>query len=283
MENWPRITIVTPSYNQGEFLEETIKSILDQNYPNLEYFVIDGGSSDHSVAVIQKYAENLDWWVSEPDNGQTSAINKGFAKSTGELLAWVNSDDILLPGCLYQVARYYEERGKPDLIHANGVYIDQDSKVTRAVRVPRQTELFMYRGVWFALAPAVFFRADLMRQVGYLDEQYHLSMDVDIWMKMIKSGGRIMHIPQYLGAFRWHDTSKTTVAIRARRNRMQENPETKRIFDAALPLIPQRRRQFWRRLWKVYQLLNFNYILAFHDTQVMKNKHWQQCSNLLFH
>src|SRR5579862_8824120 len=104
---WPRITVVTPSFQQGRFLEETIRSVLGQGYPNLDYIVIDGGSTDQSVEIIQKYAAQLSYWVSEPDHGQANAVNKGFQRSTGEILGWLNSDDLLLPGALFTIGRAF--------------------------------------------------------------------------------------------------------------------------------------------------------------------------------
>lgn len=276
MSQWPRITIVTPSYNQGFFLEETIRSIIFQGYDNLEYFVIDGGSSDNSVNIIQKYSEKIDWWVSEKDNGQTDAINKGFARATGELLCWINSDDVLLPGCLHAVAHCYSKQRQPDLIHTNYVYIDHNGYIIRALRVAKPIPFFVYRGVWTMATPATFFSASLLHQIGYLDPQYHLSMDIDIWLKIIKAGGKLASIPQYLGAFRWHKTSKTSQSVEAKKYKGQENPETKRILDAALPNVSEERRRLWHIGWKLYQVVNLNYIRAHLDTKRFKGQHWSE-------
>ena len=113
----PRITIITPSLNQGEFLEDTIHSILNQNYPNLEYFIVDGGSTDNSVDIIKKYEHRINWWVSEPDRGQSHAINKGLVRATGDIINWINSDDLLFPGALQRVASCYQRHyGKVHLM-----------------------------------------------------------------------------------------------------------------------------------------------------------------------
>lgn len=117
--SWPRISIVTPSYNQAEFLERTIFSVLNQNYPKLEYIIIDGGSTDGSVEIIKKYDKYLTFWVSEKDNGQADAIRKGFARATGEILAWINSDDTYLPGTFLKVAKAFIKNPKVDLIFGN--------------------------------------------------------------------------------------------------------------------------------------------------------------------
>ena len=272
----PRITIVTPSFNQAEFLWETIESIIAQNYPNLEYVIVDGGSTDKSVEVIRKYEDRIDWWVSEQDRGQTEAINKGFCRATGELLCWVNADDLLLPGCLQEIASCYLNQMKPDILHGNCVYINSTGTITRMIRVPRQTQFFANRGVWSTPQPAVFYRTDLLKRVGYLDPQYRLSMDVDLWMKMTKAGAKVGYIPQYLGAFRWHETSKTTGAIRLKKHRNEENPETKKILDAALPKVPESQRQLWRKLWKLYQVINLNYFRSYKDTLYLQGKNWKE-------
>lgn len=274
MENMPRITIVTPSYNQGQYLEETIISILNQDYPNLEYFILDGASNDNSVEIIKKFSDRIDWWTTERDNGQTDAINKGFRRATGDLLCWVNSDDLLLPGCLKEIAKCYLEEGCPDLIHSNMVFLDSDSRILRAIRIPKQTRFFMERGVWSVSAPSSFFSRTLMEKVGFLNEKYHIAMDMDIWMRMVVEGGKIAKVNKYLGAFRWHELSKSTLDIKSKGFRNQENPENEEIFNNFLKASSQSRRYWWRRVWQIYQLVNLNYICAFLNTLAMRGKAW---------
>ena len=180
MANYPRITIVTPFFNQARYLEETIKSIIKQNYPNMEYIVIDGGSTDGSVDIIRQYEDQLSYWCSERDRGQSDAIMKGVTMSTGDLFAWVNSDDVFFPGCLKSVAECYLKKGKPDLIHTNIAYIDLESRITRFIRVPRQSRFFFFKGAWHGTAPAIFFKTSLFREGGGLNKKYNLSMDLDI-------------------------------------------------------------------------------------------------------
>ncbi|MEN8263541.1 MAG: glycosyltransferase family 2 protein [Nitrospirota bacterium] len=271
MSNLPKITIVTPSYNQGKFLRETIESVINQDYPNLEYFIIDGGSTDESVDIIREYEDRIDWWVSEKDKGQSDAINKGFRKASGELLCWVNSDDILLPGCLQEVGSSYIENGKPELIHSNFLYIDQNSLVTRMIRIPKLSRFFMYRGVWSVSVPSSFFSKQLLGEIGYLNVNYHISMDLDTWMKMIEKGARIHHIPKYLGAFRRHQDSKTLKLLQLRKKRDGSSEHT-RIFDAALPETTYKSRKIWRLVWKFYQLINLNYLRSFIETLIFRRK-----------
>ena len=142
MNQLPKITVVTPSFNQGNFIRETIESILSQNYDDLEYFIIDGGSTDNTLEIIKEYSNQINYWVSEKDKGQSDAINKGLSRATGELFAWVNSDYILLPNCLQKIAECYLQNKKVDIIHSNSVYIDSRSYISKMVRVPKQTLFF---------------------------------------------------------------------------------------------------------------------------------------------
>jgi glycosyltransferase involved in cell wall biosynthesis len=274
MSSIPKISIVTPSNNQAEFLRETIESVLNQNYPNLEYFVIDGKSTDRSVDIIREYEDRIDWWISEKDNGQGDAINKGFKKATGELLCWVNSDDVLLPGCLQEVVKNYLENGKPELIHTNFLYMTQNGLITKMIRIPRQTRFFMYRGVWSVSAPSAFFSADLVQKLGFLNPLYKMSMDLDLWLRMIQAGAKVLYIPKYLGAFRLHETSKTFIKLSSERPEDIFN-EQNYIYDIALPKTTKRSRLIWRMVWKVYQVINFNYIRSFIETACLKGKFWK--------
>ena len=273
--NLPKISIVTPSYNQGGFLRETIESIVNQSYPNLEYFIIDGGSTDESVDIIREYEARIDWWVSEKDRGQSHAINKGFEKATGELLCWVNSDDILFPDCLHRVATCYLNSNKPHLIHTNFVHIDSDGVVVRMIRIPQQSRFFMYRGVWSVSAPSAFFSAELLHNVGYLNTDLHMSMDLDLWLRMMKAGARLLYISDYLGAFRLHQNSKTSTKLSSHKLR-DIFREQDYIFDTGLSGTTLRSRFMWRMVWKIYQMINLNYLRSYIDTLSWKGSHWKR-------
>jgi len=259
----PIITIVTPSYNQARFIKETIESILKQNYPSLEYIVIDGGSTDGSKEIIRNYENQLAFWCSEKDEGQSDAIMKGFNRCSGELIAWVNSDDVLFPGCLNAAAKCFLENGYPDIITANIAYIDAKSNITRFIRVPRQSRFFFFRGVWHGTAPCVFFKRSLFVKVGGVQKKYKLSMDLDLWVRMMKAGARVVHITSYLGGYRWHKSSKTVRSITNRST--QENHETTEILNEHLHGSTPLTRAFWRITYKIYQTINFNYIIAYND------------------
>lgn len=207
---WPKITIVTPSYNQGQYLEETIRSVLLQNYPNLEYIIIDGGSSDNSVEIIRKYEPYLKYWVSEKDNGQAHAINKGFRKATGEWVGWVNSDDYYLPGgltSLLQEARGTEVEwlaGNIQFVHAGNE--EQPSTQTQTTS-DRLIDWLVFK--FFFHQPGALWKRFLLEQHGYLDEQMHYAFDWAFWCRLIARGVRPRLVDRSVAAFRLHNESKT--------------------------------------------------------------------------
>ena len=164
---YPRITIITPSYNQGQFIEETIQSVLNQGYPNLEYIIIDGGSTDQTVEIIKRYAAQIAYWVSEPDRGQTHAINKGLAQATGEILAYLNSDDYYLPGALHAVAKYFGCNPQVDLLHGCCRYVNEQGEPIgeQCGNIQSLAEILDLWGTWWKrrqfVQPEVFWtRAD---------------------------------------------------------------------------------------------------------------------------
>jgi len=180
---WPRISIVTPSYNQGRFIEETIRSVLLQGYPDLEYIIIDGGSTDASAEIIRKYQPWLTYWVSEPDRGQSHAINRGFRRSTGEIIAWLNSDDTYCPSALASVAERYSKYSGYSFIYGALRIVDPYGRALK-ILAPEVTlpSLILRNDI---PQPATFMQRSVLDSVGYLNESLHFAMDRDYWCRAV--------------------------------------------------------------------------------------------------
>lgn len=209
-QRWPRISIVTPSLNQGEFLERTIRSVLLQCYPNLEYIIIDGGSSDGSVGIIKKYAPHLAYHVSEPDRGYVHAINKGLKRTTGEIVCWLNSDDFYLPGTLHTVAdSLAADTGRAAIVgHVMKVYADgrpAQKIVGQYTSLPRL--LKFWRGYQMH-QPSIFWRREVFESIGYLNEERDLIADFDYWVR-IGRRFRFHNIDRILACATHHARAKT--------------------------------------------------------------------------
>jgi glycosyltransferase involved in cell wall biosynthesis len=206
-----RVSIVTPSYNQAQFLEQTIRSVLEQDYPDLEYIIVDGKSSDGSLDLIRKYSDKLSWWVSEPDRGQTDALNKGFSHATGELLAWLNSDDTYVPGAIREAVEFFKANPNAALIYGDANYIDESGRVVGRFPAAQTDYRLLRRGYVHIPQQASFFRADLWRQVGPLDPSFFFAMDYDLWVRLAARSPLVYH-PRVWANFRLHGDSKTLAA-----------------------------------------------------------------------
>ncbi len=204
----PKISIITPSFNQARFLERTMRSVLDQNYPNLEYIVIDGGSTDGSIEIIKNYENQLAFWISEKDRGQSHALNKGFSRASGEIIGWLNSDDLYCPGALAAVAEAYAANPQDEAWYG-GIYIaDAEDRILDALWPLDPDPAYT---VFVALdihQQALFWKRDLMQRVGVTDESLHFAMDWDFIIRLLLSG-RFRRIKRHLGIFRLHEEAKT--------------------------------------------------------------------------
>lgn len=206
----PRITVVTPSFNQAAFLERTICSVLDQGHPNLEYIIVDGGSTDGSVEIIRKYADHLAWWVSEPDQGQSHAINKGLQRATGDWVGWQNSDDVYFPGVLMQLADAARRWPSADLIIGDMRLIDEQDRLIRDLRYVRPTYESVLAEGMVLTNQAAFWRKSLHQRIGWLDETLHYAFDFEWFLRVLRQSNHAKHIPEYWGGLRYHDATKTS-------------------------------------------------------------------------
>jgi glycosyltransferase involved in cell wall biosynthesis len=211
--NPPSISIVTPSLNQGDFLERTIRSVVDQEYPRLEYIVQDGRSTDHTRDVLERYSNRIEHWEMEPDDGQAQAINLGFSRATGEVMAYLNSDDLLLPGSLRYVGRFFEAHPEVDVIYGHRVLVDEnDMEIGRWI-LPRHRDSVLD---WADFIPqeTLFWRRRAWESAGaQLDEEFRFALDWDLLLRMRDAGARMVRVPRFLGAFRVHTAQKTSAQL----------------------------------------------------------------------
>ena len=201
-----KVSIVTPSYNQSAYLEQTIQSVLDQENVSIEYIIVDGGSTDGSVEIIEKYTERLAWWVSERDSGQAEAINKGLARSTGEFVAWLNSDDLYLPAAVAQAAKVLEANPEVGFVFGDAITIDTLGKPLNKL-VFGDWGLEELVGFRIICQPAVFMRRSVLEQVGYLDSTYHFMLDHQLWLRIARVAP-IQHVPSTWAAAHHHPEAK---------------------------------------------------------------------------
>jgi len=204
--NTPLVSIVTPSYNQAEFLEQTIQWVLRQDYPRLEYIIVDGGSTDGSVGIIKKYAPKLAWWISEPDRGQAEAINKGLHRARGEIVAWLNSDDFYLPGTVSKAVAAFAAHPQAGLIYGDVLAVDQRGNTVNVFKYGNWglEGLMTFRVIG---QPAVFMRRAVLEQAGYLDTSYHCLLDHQLWIRMARLS-ESRHVPDLWAAARYHGSAK---------------------------------------------------------------------------
>jgi glycosyltransferase involved in cell wall biosynthesis len=203
----PLVSIVTPSFNQGRFLRRTIDSVLGQDYPHVEYLVIDGGSTDESLAILRQFGPRVRW-ISEPDRGQSDALNKGFARCRGELRAFLNSDDVLRPGAIRTAVEYFRRQPDWDLLYGNADHITADDH--RIAPYPTASfDLDRLRENCFICQPATFWRTRLAETVGPFDVGLHYALDLDYWLRAARAGARLVHVPEVLAASRVYPETKT--------------------------------------------------------------------------
>lgn len=207
---YPKISIVTPSYNQDHYIEETIRSILLQNYPNLEFIIIDGGSTDNTVEILEKYDPWISYWVSEKDGGQSDAINKGWQKATGYLIGWQNSDDIYLKNAFFNVLKHYSSDIDIVMYSGNVLTIDKNSDLLRKSKFIKPTfKRVIYEG-FILSSQGVFWVNSLKEKIGMMDAELNHAMDMDLYLRILRTG-KAVFVKEYIGAFRVYPGTKTSV------------------------------------------------------------------------
>lgn len=205
----PLVSIITPSYNQGVFVRETIESVLSQDYENIEYIVVDGGSTDNSLDIIKEYEGKL-IYISEKDNGQSDAINKGFRMAHGEIVAWLNSDDVYEPNCITKAVDEFLKNPKLGLVYGDGYIIDDASKKLKVFEYTQEFDYWKLVNFWdYIMQPATFFKRETLESVGYLDVDLHYCMDWDLWIKLA-AVSEVKYIPELLACSREYGDTKTS-------------------------------------------------------------------------
>jgi len=204
----PRISVVTPSLNQADYLEHTLRSVLDQGYANLEYVVVDGGSTDGSVEILERYAERLAWWVSEPDSGHADAINKGFAHTSGEIMAWLNSDDTYLPWTFEVVAEIFSAFPDVEWITGTGSSWDRRGRLTGTTPYRKNVHDYLFGDYAWIQQESVFWRRSLWERAGGgLNPAYRLAVDGELWSRFFEHA-RLHSVQCVIGGFRHHDSNR---------------------------------------------------------------------------
>ena len=209
--NYPKVSIITPSYNQGQFIERTILSVLEQDYPNIEYIVIDGGSTDNTLEILKKYEDQI-IWKSELDKGQSDAVNKGFLLSTGKIIGWLNSDDTYKPGAISYVVRYFSEHPDVGMIYGGCDLIDINDKIIATVKIFDFDLRVLINSADIVNQPSAFFRRNVFSEVGMLDINLKWAMDLDLWIK-IALKFKIQSVHFKLANFRKYPNQKSATDI----------------------------------------------------------------------
>ncbi|TAK12660.1 MAG: glycosyltransferase [Anaerolineae bacterium] len=278
------VSIITPSFNQAAYLNDTLESVLAQEIPGLEYIVIDGGSTDGSVDIIRRHAGRLAYWTSEPDSGQAEAINKGLARATGDVIAWLNSDDIYRPGAVRAALAALDADSSLAFVYANLDSIDAAGRVFNTIRYAPYTllDLLAFRIIG---QPTVFFRRRALLQAGVLDPAYNFLLDHHLWLRLAQHGG-LRYIPQTLAAARHHPAAKNTAQA------ARFGGEVYRILDWAQtqPALATMIERHPRKVWGGAHRLNARYLLdggapgpalrayarAFANDPAYALKHWRR-------
>ncbi len=212
MSSQPLVSIITPSYNQGQFLEATIRSVLNQDYQNIEYIVMDGGSSDDSVTIIQRYADRITYWESQPDRGQAHAINKGLQRAHGSILGWLNSDDLLLPDTVSRAVQVFADQPEVDVVYGRLERIDASGQVVPTPELPKDQvtitgENALDKGL--VNQPGSFWRREIMEKAGLLDENLRFVLDYEYYLRLLLAGAKFYHLDEPVARFRIGRHSKT--------------------------------------------------------------------------
>ncbi len=202
-----KVSVITPSYNQANFIERTIQSVLSQDIPHLEYVIMDGGSKDHTIDILKKYDSLLEW-RSEKDNGQAHAVNKGLQQTSGDIIGWLNSDDVYCRDAIQRVCEFFESNPDIDVIYGNAYHIDTDDNIIETYYT-EEWDINRLKEICYLCQPAVFFRRKVIQQFGMLNDKLQYCMDYEFWLRLAKNGVRFAYVKDFLAGSRLHADTKT--------------------------------------------------------------------------
>lgn len=265
---WPKITVITPSFNQAAYLQETIESVLNQNYPNLEYIVLDGGSTDGSIDIIKKYEQYFAYWRTRPDDGQAAAIAEGFQRSTGDILCWLNSDDFLAPGALAIVAEYFQEHTEAEFLVGEVCIVDGKGEIQHYLSEPKWDTNWQIYVRNCVPQPSVFWRRSLYMKVDGVNPIYKFGMDYDLWFQFLQHT-KPHFIKNLLSFQRLHPLAKTAnlqhiAAI--------EKPQIARKYLKSLAPFSDTRNFFWKTHRILLKLIYGSYLRGYFMKKWLKLK-----------
>ncbi len=269
MNKLPKISIITPSFNMGNTIRETILSIVNQNYPNLEYIIMDGGSTDNSISIIHEFEEHITYWTSEKDNGQSDAIKNGFSKATGDLIYWLNADDVLFPGALHRVAKRFLIYPNAS-IYTGGVAIGHlgDGGIRKCGYPPNPKIWFKKNGVYFIGQMATFFNRKVYQQTEGINASLFQIMDRDILYKLVNTKKRICLVPGMIGFIRFHEGAKSSPKFPEHRNIRKKEISNFYKRNNINPKI----FNILKTIHQLLRLFTFNYFRSWQLTINYKNK-----------
>lgn len=269
--DYPRISVITPSFNQAAYLEEAICSVLDQHYSNLEFIVLDAGSADGSRAIIERYDHALSYWRSERDDGQSAAIDEGVRRATGELAGWLNSDDVLLPGTLLAIGDAYCQHPTGGLFAGNLAFMNTRGTITGFLRMPARAGWFARHGVFAISGPGSFFRTVDYRNVGGVRHDLHYVMDNELYLRMLLQGTHFVYLDRYLAAFRRHAQQKTSAFKGQVLEEVKQLDQELRV-QCGIPY----RSPIAVLIYYLYQTTNGNYLRKRVQTLAARHQHWRE-------
>lgn len=262
----PMFSVVIANYNQGKYISKAIESILQQDFKDIELIIVDGGSTDESVRVIEEYEEQVSWWVSEKDSGQSDAFNKGFNQAKGKFLFWLNADDFLIKGSLSKVAKLIEKYPNATWISANTIFFKEDESIYKCTNGPSWNKYLVKNANINIYGPSSFFTKDIFEKVGGFKEDLHYCMDTDLWHRFVNLGERYIKLHDYVWGFRLHEESKTTHTFFGESNPKKVLEEKKVKLDNNISIS-----NLAVKLNKLLKFFNGNYYKSYIETKKYKN------------